>query len=700
MVAGVFMCTMAQPLGAQWSVTEFEVMGYGPSKFALSLAEPHLVLGDMIQTAGDTAEIRLRRDIEAYLHEAAVRLAAWGFPEPALNPPGQTLTGRYRVYLVDQLEDAAGRTHGDHCFGPGITRRAILIDRSDVTRTDPAGSELLTAFGYEALGHELFHAVQHAMRFFEAKCALKWELPHRVGDWITEGTAEAVGVDLARMIRPGPTPTWGNREYDRPLPVPLRLNLLSETASADAVNPYETASFWRYLAEMHARKGALPGIGPDEPIDYGYLVRMFGDQATRDCNAVGAACAAELKWLDGWMIRQFGRNLKQSFPLFIETLAMYGERGGRARTSMSSIHDASNWRVQVFKTPCTEVKFERGGSRSVRTLVGQFHPNSARCWQVSADTLAADAALGITVIGPRGAPSLAHLSVATGGPPVETDSPTVVFTQERTQADWVVLLSGGSSTPRQAGGRVRPGGDLRVGVPAGDTILAFMTNVAPDPAESGLMTDLPVVFTLIEPFATIVSISTSPGPSGADVDQPIGVRFERLGQSILTDRVAGFLAGYRLDGMTEPCILRVMGLSNAQGDALTFGMDHDGPIRPGTYAIADSRRTKYGTPWPRGMVVAGFGFGAANPLSGGGLQSFNATNGSLRIQSVSGGFVRGVVEINGENRLAERIARGDEPPNPYVPNATIRVEFGVRLRDPGDPVEQSAVAACLKVNDQ
>ena len=76
----------------------------------------------------------------------------------------------------------------------------------------------LTDRGAVTVAHELFHAVQWGAPFFSCQS------PGVVGDWIAEGTAEALGWDLVRMVwSPDPDPAgddlWGNRIYRMPLPV-------------------------------------------------------------------------------------------------------------------------------------------------------------------------------------------------------------------------------------------------------------------------------------------------------------------------------------------------------------------------------------------------------------------------------------------------------------------------------------------------
>lgn len=77
---------------------------------------------------------------------------------------------------------------------------------------------------YASAAHELFHAVQAASTF------MKIPRPCHIGKWITEGTADAIGFDMARQLRrftfpewrsnPGFLKIWGGRQYNQPLSEP------------------------------------------------------------------------------------------------------------------------------------------------------------------------------------------------------------------------------------------------------------------------------------------------------------------------------------------------------------------------------------------------------------------------------------------------------------------------------------------------
>ena len=135
-----------------------------------------------------------------------------------------------------------------------------------------------------------------------------------MGNWITEGTADAIGIDVLRTLR-GETvgnwiEAWGARSYSRRLPVPFIYSLLPRDWSDEELEAYYTSSFWRYLAEYQAL-GELPG--PElNPVDYSYLAAMLArGGAVRDCDASEAECDSELRWLDLGTQQAFGLTLSE-----------------------------------------------------------------------------------------------------------------------------------------------------------------------------------------------------------------------------------------------------------------------------------------------------------------------------------------------------------------------------------------------------
>jgi hypothetical protein len=219
----------------------------------------------------------------------------------------------------------------------------------------------------------------------------------------------------------------------------------------------------------------------------------------------------------------------------------------------------------------------------------------------------------------------------------------------------------------------------------------LLVNVAHDAQTTTPIENMPIRFTVVRSYATITSMT---GPSGADVDQPLGMVFDNVTPGVLIDAA---ITRYNYDPrLTEPCVLRKLGLSNARGDGLSFMLDHEGPIGPGEYPVADATQHRYPDPLPPGQVSAAFVLGFLNQPPAQQLQQFVGVAGTLTVQSVSGLLVTGVLDVVGENKRAKLIRQGlEEPPANYLPGAVIRVEFGLVMHDPGDPVNNSAAYDCL-----
>ncbi|MDP2584769.1 MAG: hypothetical protein Q8W47_11895 [Candidatus Palauibacterales bacterium] len=661
-------------LRAQWSTKDFQALNVEPAgevplgAFVTLLRQADIDLDnpfdlDLWRTVPLSATTRLA--LETYLHDVAVRLEEWGFPEPALEPVVELDGGRrvYRVYLVRDIPYEGATPSGEYiplgCLPSN--EPVLLLDADEIL--DESGA--VTASGLSTIGHELFHAVQGGAPFFGRSLTSCED----VGHWILEGQAEAVGWDLVRTLRPVDVSSegmdvWGPRSYSKRLPVPRRDLSVQGGGSA-----YETASFWRYLAEYRAL-GHPPG--PEvSPVDYSYMAAMLKrGPVRRDCHDSGDSCASELRWLDLGLQTTLGMTLRRLYPRFLDALGLYGER--RAGNQEA-------WEEAVFNLPhrdqgpgCEHVYLTPDPERRVvHDVVARFEKVAAECWSVFVEGFEDDVTVEVEVKGPPGATALSDLAAVVAGPPIEVDTA-------------VVRVDPGTGQPRVT---------WWTEVPQAQARLFILTNVAPDPVRTTEMTNLPITFTAVEPFAEITSITSSPGPSGADVDRPLEVRFDKGLQGVVSD--AATMGRYD-PALAEPCMLRVPGLSNAAGDGLSFGMDHEGPIGPGVYPVADHRRIGIREPLPAGRVDAVFRLGFLNQPPAEQLQEFVSTAGTLTLELVSGRFVVGTLEVVGENSRARDIALGrKEPPANYLPNAVIRVEFGLLMSDPGEPVRNSGARDCL-----
>jgi hypothetical protein len=204
----------------------------------------------------------------------------------------------------------------------------------------------LTPKAYQNAAHELFHAVQLASRFHQGsnKC--------EIGKWITEGTADAVGFDMARRVQHFNLSAWGaeGQSWRKP----WGAQIYYEPLNSSPGDGYQTSSFWRHLAEWNAAAiaGQEHAGSGQEGMNYGYLVDLFSHEIP------GTGADAELRWLDDWMKshKRFSAGLPLIFAQFIST---YGDL----------------WRARIRRVP----GFAEGDSFIPRWLQGMF----GKCQRVS-----------------------------------------------------------------------------------------------------------------------------------------------------------------------------------------------------------------------------------------------------------------------------------------------------------------------------
>lgn len=299
MLLGVVLLSTSASLWAEgWPTTDFEVLVVNERNQRVNWGVGGPLEQVLASWGIELAELETefpeatRNEIERLLDDSAELLEAWGFPPPDLRAPGRS-GGVYRAFIVDGL-DVSGRFHPTSCLR--FADPMILLNVRDIL----SGGELRESGRY-VVTHELIHAVQFNMPFFDTPCS-----SGSAGAWITEGTAAAMGWDLVRLLHPPEPPVrrqvWGPRSYSRPLPVPRPLRELSTAAASVTPDPYETSSFWRYLAELYyTRRNGLsdPGVEATAPFDYRYLNTLFRlPPPERDCDEPGDSCLSELRWLN------------------------------------------------------------------------------------------------------------------------------------------------------------------------------------------------------------------------------------------------------------------------------------------------------------------------------------------------------------------------------------------------------------------
>lgn len=375
----------SSPASAEtWPTTDFEVFIGSPSDSS------SVFLNDIIRTLDDyqftdpdfrsdtsnpVADSELR-EIERHLGESARMLQSLGFKAPQLEPVITREDGSraYRVYLFD-MRDREGRIAGDvakYAFDcSGAKRPVILLNASGIFADGKLADKV-----YQDLPHELFHAVQRSYPLVRDNCFL--------GDWIVEGTAQAIGADIAawgslRKSYPNRLGTWmrdrwGRRAYDLSLWIP-------DDSDASLQNFYEkdaaygTSSFWRYLGEHAATAGAA-GTLTVKP-DYRYLHDFLNSKLPGPPGE-----AAEYEWLES-MLRthpEFKTSLSRIYPRFINTFAAFVPARVNPKAGFP-VDVQDKWLQILFPMDkCPVVKL--AGAKAVHNGVLRLPPNAAGCFRL------------------------------------------------------------------------------------------------------------------------------------------------------------------------------------------------------------------------------------------------------------------------------------------------------------------------------
>jgi hypothetical protein len=286
-----------------WQIRKFEVVQSKPN----SLYHDVLEALDVGTVDEETVEL-----IEAYLTSVARRYEALGFRPPAIDYLSDDGTA-FQVFLYDYDDTEKAAAYLARCGGANY-RSYFYIDSSRLMKNGSIKPKF-----YEHLAHELFHSVQYSYPLFQKNCSL--------GNWITEGTAEVMGIETVRRLRgvkeSNPQVRMGARNYSNSLRVGLE--------DSRRNSAYWTSSLWRYIGEhiAAARGGGraeAKATNPRDPLnpDMRYLHMLFKRNLPGEPSE-----DVELDWLDSGLKDIIGLGLGRIFPNFITTFASYvPERAG------------------------------------------------------------------------------------------------------------------------------------------------------------------------------------------------------------------------------------------------------------------------------------------------------------------------------------------------------------------------------------
>ncbi len=692
LVAAAYVLLTASPAAGQaWRITEFEVLAVEPiqGRATVARADPlpgrngaEAAAADLIDVLTllsrrspfdlEAAGVRtvdldpdVKHQFEAHLTNTARLYERWGFPEPTLEPVVTTADGRraYRVYVVTDpiwltvrnLPGlASGVFHRQSCVMEGLTgpQESIIVFNGSAIGLASAAArreDLVT------LSHELFHAVQASMPFFQAPCG------HGPSGWITEGTAEAAAWDAVERIGlvdlsgvDGLT-RWGARSYRNVrLPVPG-----PEDLPGSPRLPYQTSSFWRYLAEYHAsaRTGGGPPTPSPGPVDYSYLVDFFRRSPVESCQGPSDECDAEVRLLDGWLKSRYGgRGLRDFFLRFVANAARYEDQ--RPGAQMWS------WTVSTLgcvSLPTLTRGLGAGDALTVEFKTGGAVELTADCYTVRLDGFnGATVPVEVIVSGPSEA-VLEQFAAAVSlrdGPVADTRIAVEQLAGNRVQARWVFQVpSSGGPTP---------------------VLLANVARRAEDTVPVGGV--ISVRFTALAELATM-GTGDRGRLSASDIDAPIPLDLE-------LDQLEGGVAhDASVAGVPNACTLLITMLGGGSaGTGAQMALTHAGPIGPGVYDIYPGDVSASRGPQDHaGTFEVGAFLSADHPLSvEGRRQVFGAQAGTVELDSVSGGVVRGRVRAAGERCwLCHELGRfGISEQRWGLPSLTWKAEFAVLVSDP------------------
>lgn len=379
--------------GHHWAITDFEVFLGKPYKYDDTYYRGQLAVGldpdepmELCQPDNQRTCDYAVTTLQTYLREVALEMQDIGFADPTANSIDSIITDyngrkKVRVYLFDFTAGEFGTDLGlflgpcdkpESLFGEidlGREFRHVLVLNSRAMFTGGT----IGAPGYQNAAHELFHAVQFASRLRSGNNRCK------IGKWITEGTADAVGFYMAKKLRnistrewdkigrpraPGFAKPWGMRQYWKTL----------SSDFPDSTEDYATSSFWRHLAEWDYAKGNgkdHPGSAKT-PGQYHYLVdfldQPYGTKSIR----------YELRLLDSWMKSwtTMGGGLAPVYAQFAASIADFMDTRIPPIEGLAEAQRVPRWLKFLFEG-CEEVVLSPASPNKPARF--SIEPVAARC---------------------------------------------------------------------------------------------------------------------------------------------------------------------------------------------------------------------------------------------------------------------------------------------------------------------------------
>lgn len=372
-----------------WETTQFKVLqGVSPDDITLLDVLEYQEGGSWVSNkiavlTSKTVDDVFTRQVEDYLHRIAQRYEEMGFRFPSTD---DQIDSRIIVYLYNYDDGESLAKSG--CTDPKGKKRHCYIKLdssrlfSDITTGDGVVSQHIPTATYENLAHELFHSVQRAYPVFAVH--------EHLGDWIVEGTAQAMGVAMLdeeqkkEMENKRRIQFYGVRPYSTPLRV-------ADDNKKRKNEGYHSSSLWTYLGE-HISSHGNPEVKETSP-DFRYLHALF------NTNIVGKTNEnKELAWLDSFLDSKeskINKKLAYIYPQFITTFTYFAALEKPYRfVPTEGFEGVDTWHKCLFsmdcavhnsekilkKEPCQEVYLDSNTPKI--SLSETFNKVSSRCFEV------------------------------------------------------------------------------------------------------------------------------------------------------------------------------------------------------------------------------------------------------------------------------------------------------------------------------
>lgn len=352
LIAGVFLSGFSAGASAEWKIKQFRIDTVNPES-----SMPEMLQGEVELTQAQAGTILL---YEAYLGVVATRYESMGFAEPNLPVVDGRMGGpAYRVYLFDYPDKDPIARAGWRSPDLPVSLR---LDLSRAFRADGSAEP----GAWDHLAHELFHNVQRAYQD---------RVDADRGFWIMEGQAQAMGMEMARILKR--VDLYRGKKEDYRLGARTYYKPIDFRPNPDGIHEmdYRSSSFWHYLAEHYYATKHNSRAGIEEArADYAYLARLWqqpyvGKGGIQD----------DLEWLDRGMRKVFGVGFSRLYANFTSTHAGYMPERYVGSFSTTPEDARQNWLNFNFG-PCP-----LGNVTATQPFYGvplSIAENAARCLQV------------------------------------------------------------------------------------------------------------------------------------------------------------------------------------------------------------------------------------------------------------------------------------------------------------------------------